>query len=247
MRKKFLSKSALNKTTIRLDKYIASVTDYSRNEVKRLLKNDHVRVNGIPASNPAAHINQQEDTVAVYEQVIDAPQARYFMLNKPRETVCATEDSEHTTVLDLIDEPNLHKLHIAGRLDKDTTGLVLITDDGQWSHQVTSPRSECFKRYRVYLAQDITDDAITALKQGVQLHNEKKLTLPAHIDKIDNTTILISIQEGKYHQVKRMLAAVGNHVEHLHREAVGKIELDKELELGQYRELHHHEAALFLP
>jgi 16S rRNA pseudouridine516 synthase len=126
-------------------------------------------------------------------------------------------------------------LHIAGRLDVDTTGLVLITSDGQWSHKITSPKKDCGKRYLVELAEPIDDSLIQVFADGVELRNEDELTKPALLDIIDSTHVRLTISEGKYHQVKRMFAAVGNRVVNLHREAVGDIELNTDLAAGEWR------------
>lgn len=230
---------------MRLDKYITSTTDYSRSEVKKLIKRGDVFINETIAKDASQKIDLENDVVYLDGEPLSTPQARYFMLYKPEDTVCATEDSEHPTVIDLLEEANSHLLHIAGRLDKDTTGLVLITDDGQWSHRVTSPNSGCHKTYRVHLAEAITDKAIQQLENGVQLHHEKRPTLPAKVEVIDPTTIHLTIQEGKYHQIKRMLAAVSNKVEALHRFQIGHLILDSELELGEYRPLTSEEVQGF--
>jgi 16S rRNA pseudouridine516 synthase len=222
---------------MRLDKYVSSVTDYSRAEVKRLLQNSSITVNGSATKNAAQQLNAEKDIICLFDEPLHAPAPRYFMLNKPIDTICATEDSMHPTVIDLLDEPNTHQLHIAGRLDKDTTGLVLLTDDGQWSHQITSPNKLCIKTYRIELDEAFTDSAKQALEEGVLLHNEKKPTRPATVKVISEYCIELSIVEGKYHQVKRMLAAVGNHVKQLHRQQIGSIQLDASLALGEYRVL----------
>jgi 16S rRNA pseudouridine516 synthase len=222
---------------IRLDKYIASVTDYSRTEAKRLLKNREILCNDTVVTNPAEHIDTNHDIIALYGESLASPSPRYFMLNKPQKTVCATEDSEHPTVIDLLDEPNRDKLQIAGRLDKDTTGLILITDNGQWNHRITSPKKACFKTYYVTTVDPISDEAIQQLETGVLLHQETRPTLPAKVTKINTHQIELCIQEGKYHQVKRMLAAVGNHVDTLHRQKIGNINLDTHLSPGEYRPL----------
>jgi len=146
-------------------------------------------------------------------------------------------------VLDLLDEPNREKLQIAGRLDIDTTGLVLITDDGKWNHAVTSPRRNCKKRYYLCTAEDIAEDAITKLNKGIMLKGEKQRTKPASLEILYKNEARLTISEGKYHQVKRMFAALGNHVDKLHREAIGAIELDTGLEEGEYRELSHEEVS----
>lgn len=226
-----------SKDRIRLDKYVSSVSDYSRADVKRLLKQAHILVNGETTKNPALPICHKTDTVTLYGERLAELAPRYFMLNKPEATICATQDNAHPTVIDLLDEPNSQLLHIAGRLDKNTTGLVLITDDGQWSHRITSPNSQCIKTYRVHLSEPLSDASKAQLCDGVLLRNEDKPTRPAAIISINSHCIELSISEGKYHQVKRMLAAVGNHVEQLHRLRIGHITLDTSLAAGEYRPL----------
>jgi len=165
------------------------------------------------------------------------------MLHKPEGYVCSTEDPDHPTVLYFLDEPVAHKLHAAGRLDIDTTGLVLMTDDGQWSHRITSPRHHCEKTYLVTLESPVAEDTADQFAHGVQLHNEKDLTNPAVLEVITPTQVRLTISEGRYHQVKRMFAAVGNHVVGLHRERIGGIRLDDDLAPGEYRALTEDEIA----
>lgn len=156
------------------------------------------------------------------------------MLHKPTGFVCShTAEANHKSALDLIDIQNKRDLHFAGRLDADTTGLIIITDDGDFSHRVTSKRF--FKTYIVDLAKPIDPIGIEQLKSGVQLNGEKRLTNPATVKMIHNTQIKLTINEGKYHQVKRMLAAIGNSVIGLHRESIGYISLD--IEAGKWRYL----------
>jgi 16S rRNA pseudouridine516 synthase len=159
------------------------------------------------------------------------------MLHKPIGYVSATVDSDHPTVLDLLDEPNKQALHIAGRLDIDTTGLVLITDDGQWSHRVMSPRHECQKTYHVILAAALVPDAEERLQAGILLNSEKQLTKPAMLERLNSNEVRLTISEGKYHQVKRTFAALDNRVTDLHRERIGAITLDQSLAPGAYRAL----------
>ena len=168
---------------------------------------------------------------------------RYFMLNKPQGYVCSTDDPDHPTVLYFLDEPVAHKLHAAGRLDIDTTGLVLMTDDGQWSHRITSPRHHCEKTYLVTLENPLDESTAEQFAKGVQLHNEKDLTKPAVLEAVTPTEVRLTISEGRYHQVKRMFAAVGNHVVGLHRERIGDIALDASLAPGEYRPLTAEEIA----
>jgi 16S rRNA pseudouridine516 synthase len=221
---------------MRLDKYIASVTDLSRQDVKKAIKAGKVSVAGLAVNNPAKKIAADE-LVELEGQPLREAKCRYFMLHKPLGYVCSQKDREHTTVFELLDEDNLDKLHIAGRLDIDTTGLVLLTDDGNWSHRITSPKSQCKKTYLLETVEPITNESVKSLERGVQLKNEKNLTLPASVELIDEQSVRLTITEGKYHQVKRMFAAVGNKVDVLHRERIGNIELDEGLLSGEYRKL----------
>jgi len=221
---------------IRLDKYVSQCTDYSRRDVKRLVKDGAILVDGVAASNAAMHIKPHQQVI-VEDTVIGSLGPRYFMLHKPKGYICATKDGDHPVVLDLLDEPNKEKLQIAGRLDIDTTGLVLITDDGSWNHAITSPRRGCRKRYWVYTEDNIGDDAARKFAKGVMLHGEKQRTKPAVLELICANEARLTISEGKYHQVKRMFAALGNRVVELHREAIGSIELDPDLAEGEYRAL----------
>jgi len=167
------------------------------------------------------------------------------MLHKPEGVICANEDSEHPTVLDLINEPKKYSLQIVGRLDKDTTGLVLLTDDGQWNHQVTSPNKACAKTYLVRLKHPLKGDEVEQFNDGLLLKSETKKTRPATLIINDEFHATLSISEGRYHQVKRMFGAVGNRVETLHRQSIGAINLDPELTPGDYRPLTDDEIKAF--
>ncbi|WOX05432.1 16S rRNA pseudouridine(516) synthase RsuA [Microbulbifer pacificus] len=228
--------------TLRLDKAISQVTDLSRAEVKRAAKQQRITVNGMTVTDPSVKI-QDTDELCLDGDLLTEAGPRYIMLNKPLGYVCATKDGEHPTVLDLLDEPNKHKLHIAGRLDIDTTGLVLITDDGQWSHRITSPRHHCAKTYYAHLADPIDESAIDKFAKGIWLNNEKKRTKPAELEILYRNEVRITISEGRYHQVKRMFGALGNRVLELHRERIGDIVLDEELTEGEYRLLSAEEVA----
>src|SRR5690606_9855264 len=165
---------------------------------------------------------------------------------KPAGYVCATTDSDHPTVLDLIADRDSEGLSIAGRLDIDTTGLVLLSDDGQWLHRVTSPRHRHPKVYEGQLQEPLNQETIDSFAAGIMLHGESRATLPAQIQSTGDRLAEVTIQEGRYHQVKRMFAACGNHVVALHRRQIGGIELDPDLQPGDYRELSEAEVAEFL-
>ena len=174
--------------------------------------------------------------------------SRYIMLHKVVDSICSNVDEVYPSVLNFVDVDKAFDCHIAGRLDADTTGLVLITDDGRWSHNVISPKKECPKTYRVWLRNEISDDKSVALieqfTQGIQLQGEDSLTRPAKLVLITPDEVLLTITEGKYHQVKRMFAAVGNKVVGLHREQIGQLELG-DLPEGEWRYLSSEEVAYF--
>ncbi|MBL4793958.1 MAG: pseudouridine synthase [Pseudomonadales bacterium] len=178
-------------------------------------------------------------------QTLHIPQPSYFMLHKPVNYVCSTDDPQHRSVMNLISRSDQLELHIVGRLDLDATGLLLLTSDGQWSHKVTSPQKQCAKTYQVHLDKPISKEAIDQLETGLLLKGESKITHPAQAEAVNELTINLTITEGRYHQVKRMLAAVGNHVVSLHRTRVGAITLDDTLTLGSYRSLTADEIASF--
>ncbi|AZG37317.1 MAG: 16S rRNA pseudouridine(516) synthase RsuA [Shewanella psychromarinicola] len=221
---------------MRLDKFICESTELTRSLAKRALHRGDVTCDGVVVKNSGFKVLPQM-AVHLDGTLISVIGERYIMLNKPIDTICSTIDEQYPSVLSLIDIEKMDTLHIAGRLDVDTTGLVLITSDGQWSHKITSPKKDCGKRYLVELADPIDDSLIKIFADGVELRNEDGLTKPALLDIIDPTHVRLTISEGKYHQVKRMFAAVGNNVVNLHREAVGSIELNADLAAGEWRHL----------
>ena len=227
----------------RLDKFISHLAEIPRTQARASIKRKEVSVNGEVIT---AHNFQlaKDDVVLHNGEPLVFLGKRYFMLNKPVGYVCANSDDLHKTVFDLLDEPNMSDFHVAGRLDIDTTGLVIITNDGDWSHKITSPRSNKFKTYLVETQEPITDEALEQLREGVMLHNEKDTTRPAIAERLANYGLRLSISEGKYHQVKRMLYAVDNKVVELHREQIAVITLDENLAPGEYRLLTEDEIKL---
>ena len=221
---------------MRLDKLLSQSTVFTRSQAKSAIRGGDVTVDGEVIKKGSQHI--PDDSIVAFRGVpIKRPKPQFVMFNKPAGVVCANSDKEHATVFDSLFLPRMETLHIVGRLDIDTTGLILITDDGQWSHRITSPTHKQEKVYLIDLDSPITENQIRILTEGVQLKDEKKRSLPARIEVITDTQIRMSIIEGKYHQVKRMMAAVGNHVVKLHREQIGKIKLDPGLKEGEWREL----------
>ncbi|MFK3872291.1 16S rRNA pseudouridine(516) synthase RsuA [Pseudoalteromonas rhizosphaerae] len=227
----------------RLDKFISHLAETPRTKARAGIKRKDASVNGEVISAYDHPITATDDVLWQGKPLVFLGK-RYYMLNKPVGYVCANSDELHPTVFDLLDEPNMSDFHVAGRLDLDTTGLVIITNDGDWSHKITSPKHNKFKTYLIETQEPLTDDALEKLRQGVQLHNEKELTRPAIAEQLATYRMRLSICEGKYHQVKRMLAAVGNKVVELHREKVANIELDETLASGEYRLLSAAEISL---
>lgn len=227
---------------MRLDKYISNATDLSRTDVKKLIKSGLVSIDDELATSGSQKVTDEQD-IAIEGSTIQLMATRYFMMNKPAGVVSATKDHSNPTALDLIYEHRNDQLQIAGRLDIDTTGLLLITDDGQWNHIVTSPRTDCKKVYLVELENPVGKDYQRKLEAGIALDGEKRRCLPASMEVIDDHHIRLCISEGKYHQVKRMMTSLGNHVVSLHRLQIGGIELDPNLEPGDYRPLTEEEIA----
>lgn len=232
---------------MRLDKFISHATKLSRTESRKALKAGRVQLNHHLVTDPAVAVNDN-DEITFDEAVITIPSPRYYMLNKPAGYVCANSDSQHPTVFDLLNGINNEGLSIAGRLDVDSTGLVLLSDDGQWIHRVTAPRTHCDKYYEVELAEPIREQDIRVFQQGMMLDDDDKPTLPAQL--IPQSPLpcgepsgapcriaTVVINEGRYHQIKRMFAAVGNRVVNLHRKQVGTLPLDANLAPGAYRAL----------
>jgi len=228
---------------MRLDKFIAQQLGVSRAIAGRQIRASHVTVDGDVVRDTSFKLRPEHQVAYEGNALVQQTGPRYFMLNKPQGYVCSTDDPDHPTVLFFLDEPVAYQLHAAGRLDIDTTGLVLMTDDGQWSHRITSPRHHCEKTYLVELESPVADDTAEQFAKGVQLHNEKDLTRPAQLEVITPTQVRLTISEGRYHQVKRMFAAVGNHVVGLHRERIGAIALDEDMAEGEYRPLTEEEIA----
>lgn len=224
---------------MRLDKYVCECTQLTRSLATQALRSKRVNVNGRVVKSGSTKIAIATDIVMLDDQTLVLHEGfRYYMMHKPPAMVCANTDFDHPIVFDIMyDEPAINKLHTVGRLDLDTTGLLLITDDGKWSHFITSPKHHKPKTYRAWLAEPLIDTAEKQFENGITLRGEKDPTQPATLERISDTEVLVTLNEGKYHQVKRMFAALGNHVEGLHREKIGDVALDEDLNEGEYREL----------
>lgn len=221
---------------MRLDFLVAHGAGVTRKQARTLISRGRVLINGAKASRAGTAVAAQ-DVVLLDGAPLTLPGHRYVMLHKPQGVVCSTDDPDHRTVIDLMPGEWRRDLHPAGRLDVDTTGLVLLTTDGAWSHRITAPTHHLPKTYRVTVAEPLSEEALAQLRTGVLLRGEDKPTKDAQAEPVDTYTLRLTIREGRYHQVKRMLAVVGNRVTALHRERIGDIVLDAALEPGSYREL----------
>ncbi|WP_077619128.1 pseudouridine synthase [Bacillus sinesaloumensis] len=232
---------------MRIDKLLANRGFGSRKEVKGLLKSGAVQINGTPVKDSSKHVKVETDTVTVHGEVIEYKEFIYLMLNKPQGVISATEDHLHDTVLDLLEmEDAVYRPFPVGRLDKDTEGLLLLTNDGQLAHQLLSPKKHVPKTYIAVIEGEVTEEDVEAFRNGVTLDDGYE-TMPAVLTIISSglrSEIEVIIEEGKFHQVKRMFQAVGKRVVYLKRIKMGPLPLDEELQLGEYRELTEDEVNL---
>lgn len=221
---------------MRLDRLVSHAAALTRSQAQRAIRAGQVTVDGVSVNDPAFKV--VERAVVTFDgRPLGLQALRYLMLHKPAGCVCATRDGLHPTVLDLLPAAARAGLHVVGRLDLDVAGLVLLSDDGEWSHRVTAPRRKCPKTYRAELAEPIGEAALAALRRGVLLRGEERDTHPATVERLGPAAVRISVTEGRYHQVKRMFAAVGNRVTRLYRERIGPVALDPALPPGGWRDL----------
>ena len=218
---------------MRLDKFLANMGVGTRSEVKQLLKKGSVKVNQNIVKLPKLHVNPNSDEIMVNDEVVSYIDKVYIMLNKPIGYISATEDEVHPTIIDLIPEYAHLNIFPVGRLDKDTEGLLLVTNDGQFNHEVMNPNKHVSKTYEVYSKHPITQFDIDKFKSGIELSDGK--LKPAILKKVDNYVSHVTIYEGKYHQVKRMFHSIENEVLELKRIKIAQLELDHNLDLGSYR------------
>ncbi|KZX37571.1 pseudouridine synthase [Wohlfahrtiimonas chitiniclastica] len=220
---------------MRLDQFLQKTLGVSRQTARSILKSKQVSVNGEMVKQAKHQLDLAVDRVFYGQESLVYQEFYYWMLNKPKGYVSSHIHDGGIPIYQLLEDFSHVEMHCAGRLDVDTTGLVLITNNGQWSHRVAHPSQACFKRYRVMTQMPLSDDAIAALEKGVTLGNGET-TLPATVVRLADNEIELSICEGKFHQVKRMLKAVGNEVIDLHRLQIGAITLG-DLAEGDYRAL----------
>lgn len=225
---------------MRLDKFLSEVGLGSRTEVKALLKKKQITVNGQVETSPKAQIDETADQVAYDGQVLVYEAFVYYLLNKPAGVISATEDKRHRTVLDLLDDTARHKeVFPVGRLDMDTTGLLLLTNNGQLAHALLSPKKHVDKTYLAEVAGVMTPDDVVRFAAGIQLSDH--LCQPAVLELLDmaeqTSRVRVTIREGKFHQVKRMVAACGKEVTSLKRLSMGPLNLPDDLPEGSWRRL----------
>lgn len=225
---------------MRLDKFLAHANYGTRREVKKIIRSGWVSVNDQIVKNDDFKIDENKDIIYVDNEQVIYQQFYYIMLNKPNGYVSATIDDRYPTVIDLIYEDYALDLFPVGRLDLDTEGLLLLTNDGSLSHELLSPKKHVDKEYYVELEKDFNDQDIKTLEAGVAI-NDQEVCKEAKVKRIDNNKLMLIIQEGKYHQVKRMMHAIDNEVTYLKRVRMGSLKLDEALPLGEYRALNEEE------
>ena len=229
---------------MRLDKFLANSGIGTRKEVKEILKRGKISVNGIFIKDGRIHINEKKDIIKYEDKVVGYKPFVYIMMNKPAGVISATEDNHHKTVIDLLnDKYRTYDIFPVGRLDIDTEGLLLLTNDGVLSHNLLSPKKHVSKKYYVKIAKPLSENDVKILENGIKLE-ENFITKKAKVEIIsedscenDDNQVYITIYEGKFHQVKRMFKVVNNEVLYLKRVKMGNLSLDENLKLGEYREL----------
>jgi 16S rRNA pseudouridine516 synthase len=227
------------KKQMRLDKYLAQMSVGSRSEVKQMIRKGQVCINGQTAKKPESKVELAGDVITVNGTEISYAEEEYIMLHKPAGVVSATKDDREKTVIDLIGGKKRKDLFPVGRLDKDTEGLLLLTSDGVLAHKLLAPKKHVDKTYYARIQGNVTEEDVQAFKEGLDI-GEEKLTMPARLEILDAdkiSEILVTIQEGKFHQVKRMFEAVDKKVIYLKRLSMGTLLLDEGLKPGEYRKL----------
>lgn len=225
---------------MRLDKFLCDTAGFTRTEAKNAVKKGQIAVNGQVQKAADFKVKENTDTVTFQGKPLSYAAFHYYILHKPAGVITATEDKKESTVMDILREEKVKNLFPVGRLDKDTEGLLLITDDGELAHNLLSPKKHVDKEYLVKVRDSISEDDCRKLSEGVDIGDEKP-TAPAKVERVAEKEILLTIREGRFHQVKRMLQAVGNEVLYLKRLSMGSLRLPKDLEKGAYRPLSEEE------
>lgn len=225
---------------MRLDKFLCDTAGLTRTEAKNAVKKGQIAVNGQVQKAADFKVKENTDTVTFQGKPLSYAAFHYYMLHKPAGVITATEDKKESTVMDILREEKVKNLFPVGRLDKDTEGLLLITDDGELAHNLLSPKKHVDKEYLVKVRDSISEEDCRKLSEGVDIGDEKP-TAPAKVERVAEKEILLTIREGRFHQVKRMLQAVGNEVVYLKRLSMGSLRLPEDLEKGAYRPLSEEE------
>ena len=220
----------------RLDKFVSDTLAIKRKDVRLILAQKRVKVDDVIVSD-CDFIIDKFSKISIDDKLVQNNPAYYVMLHKPIGVVCATTDKIHKTVIDLLDFPFKHQLHIVGRLDLNTSGLVLLTNDSRWSERLMLPESKVSKQYIVTLEKTVEPKAVEVFAQGIYFEYEDITTKPAKLEIIEENVVKLELKEGKYHQIKRMFGRFRNKVLKLHRTSIGNLELDSSLKLGEAREL----------
>lgn len=220
----------------RIDKIIVAQTNYSRKDVKKLVMQRRVTVNNVAVSKSDIKIDKIKDKIKIDEKDINIVDYIYLILNKPKGYISATEDKSLPTVLELVPKEYLHRnLFPAGRLDRDTTGLMIITDDGKFAHNILSPKKHIKKVYNVTLDIPVTNEMVDGFAKGIVLKDGECKS--AVIEITGENTARVTLKEGRYHQIKRMFGCYGAKVVELRRIKMGNLDLPNDLEEGKCREL----------
>lgn len=225
---------------MRLDKFLCETAGLTRTEAKNAVKKGQIAVNGQVQKAADFKVKETTDTVTFQGKPLSYAAFHYYILHKPAGVITATEDKKESTVMDILREEKVKNLFPVGRLDKDTEGLLLITDDGELAHNLLSPKKHVDKEYLVKVRDSISEEDCRKLSEGVDIGDEKP-TAPAKVERVAEKEILLTIREGRFHQVKRMLQAVGNEVLYLKRLSMGSLRLPEDLEKGAYRPLSEEE------
>lgn len=228
---------------IRIDKLISNQTNYSRKEIKNLIKQKRIKINNIVIDKSDIKVEENKDIILVDDKELTYKKYVYLILNKPKGYISSTEDKINKTVIDLVPEKYQHRnLFPAGRLDKDTTGLILITDDGAFAHNILSPKKHIKKTYKVVIDKEITEEMIDLFKRGLPLKDE--ICKEAVLEKIDSNTGIVILTEGKYHQIKRMFKYFDSEVIELQRIGLGNYYLTNNFKEKECKELTEEELNL---
>lgn len=227
---------------MRLDKFVCKSTELTKLEATQLIHDGQLIVDGEVVYHEATQVHEN-NTITLNGECLKARGFRYLMMHKREGTICSNVDEGYPSLLNSLSVDRVSELHVAGRLDVNTTGLVLITDDGRWTFEIITPAKKCPKVYRVGLSRDLAASLVERFKHGLQLQGEAQLTQPAELQILGPREARLTITEGKFHQVKRMFSAVGNRVSTLHREQTGEICLD--VPLGEWRYLTRAEVESF--